>query len=72
MEAVLKKKDPKILVEIGGYVGYSALVFAHYSNAVVHSIEINSDYAEVARAIHKHAGLAERIHIHVGTVETKK
>ena len=56
--AALKKKDPKVVVEVGGYVGYSALVFAHNSKAQVHTIEISPEFAKIAQAIHKHAGLA--------------
>lgn len=67
-------KDVKKVLEIGGYCGYSALVFANeikaHEGSKVYTIEINKDYADVARRIHEHAGLANKIHIHIGTVET--
>lgn len=34
------------------------------------TIEINPNYAQIARRIHEHAGLENIIRIHVGTVET--
>jgi predicted O-methyltransferase YrrM len=47
-------------------------VLAHYSNAIVHTIEISKELADIAHKIHEHAGLGDRIKIHVGTVSTSQ
>lgn len=44
---------------------------AAYSQAVVYTIEPNKKVAEIAHRIHQHAGLAERIVIHIGTVQSE-
>lgn len=54
------------LLEVGGYCGYSALVFANAlakanDKSMVYTIEINPHYAQIARKIQEHAGLANRI-----------
>ncbi len=60
------------VLELGGYCGYSALVFANQlkdnKDSKVYTIEINGDYAKIAQQIHQHAGLGDKIHIHIGTV----
>ncbi len=70
VQFVMKNRKPKLILEIGGYCGYSALVFAHFSGAEVHTIEIAKKYADIAHKIHTHAGLGNKIKIHVGTVQT--
>ncbi len=35
----MTKKQPKSILELGCYCGYSSLVMAYYSNAMVHTIE---------------------------------
>ena len=71
LKIFLKKYDPATILEIGGYCGFSSLLFAYYSNSTIHSIEPNEEFASVARRIHEHAGMAKRIVIHVGTVQTE-
>jgi len=34
----LKKYQPKTILELGGFVGYSAIMMAHASKAIVHTI----------------------------------
>lgn len=44
---------------------------AAYSQAIIHTIEPNQKVAEIAHRIHQHAGLADRIAIHIGTVQSE-
>lgn len=72
---VVKEKgfnqNVKKVLEIGGYCGYSALVFANEvkdrEGSMVYTIEINKNYAQIAKRIHEHAGLGHKIHIHTET-----
>lgn len=71
VKAVLLKYQPKNILELGTYSGYSSLTLAHYSKAVVHSIEPEPIFVEVARTIHDHAGMKDRIFIHQGTIQSE-
>ena len=71
LKDVLKKYQPKSILELGCYCGYSSLMMAHNSRAAVHTIDPNEYYTSVAKKTHEHANLAHRIHIHVGTVSTQ-
>jgi catechol O-methyltransferase len=42
------------------------------SNAYIHTIEPNSAYAAIATKIHEHAGLENKIIIHLGTLQTQE
>jgi len=66
----LKETSPKNILELGGYCGFSALLMAANSQAVVHTIEPNNLVADIAHKIHQHAGLADRIVIHIGVLQT--
>lgn len=41
LKVVLKQHGPATILELGGYCGFSALVFAAYSKATIHTIEPN-------------------------------
>lgn len=43
----------------------------HASNAIVHTIDPSVQFTNVARRIHEHAGVADRIKIHVGTLQSQ-
>lgn len=66
----LAKANPKSILELGGYCGYSAMLMAANSGAIVHSIEPNPFVASIAQQIHQHAGLENRIFIKMGTLQT--
>lgn len=66
----IKEKKPKIMVELGGYVGYSAILFGsslpddpslHY-----YSLELNEEFANISRQLIDLAGLLHRVSIIVG------
>jgi catechol O-methyltransferase len=56
------------VLELGTYCGYSAMLMAHQlgPEGRVDSVEINPDHADAAAAIIAHAGLSDRITLHVG------
>ena len=68
VQRFLKKYNPKTILELGGYCGFSALLMAFNSNAIIHTIQPNEQYAAIAHKIHQHAGLSERIKIHLGVL----
>jgi catechol O-methyltransferase len=56
------------VLELGTYCGYSAMLMAHQLGPEGHldSVEMNPDHADAAAAIIAHAGLSDRITLHVG------
>jgi catechol O-methyltransferase len=69
---VIAQYKPKTILELGGYCGYSGLLFAAVSGGQVHTIEPNKDFASIAHRIHQHAGLADRVTIHEGIIQTNE
>lgn len=65
---------PKVLVELGGYCGYSALTWAAHTPTDTHiyTVEINEKFANVARRILEHAGVSSKVTIFVGDVDSMK
>ena len=41
LKDVLEKSQPKKILEIGGYCGYSSLVFSHITNAKIYTVEVS-------------------------------
>ena len=41
LKMVFKEKKPKLILELGTYVGYSSLLMAHLSGGMVHTLEVN-------------------------------
>jgi catechol O-methyltransferase len=69
LDAAVARADPRLVLELGTYCGYSALRIAKTApNAKVFSVELAEANAEVARRIWTHAGLADRITCVVGTI----
>eukprot|EP00475_Leptophrys_vorax_P026514 TRINITY_DN3746_c0_g1_i1.p1 TRINITY_DN3746_c0_g1~~TRINITY_DN3746_c0_g1_i1.p1 ORF type:complete len:256 (-),score=87.49 TRINITY_DN3746_c0_g1_i1:26-793(-) len=65
LEDEIKKKAPKVVLELGGYFGYSALKIARLldDDALLISVEPNPVRAAVATRLLAHAGLGHRVHI---------
>jgi catechol O-methyltransferase len=67
---IITKDKPKVMVELGGYVGYSALKFGQALRDVgghrYISLEANLEYAEIAQSMIKFAGLSGFVQIVVG------
>ena len=70
LDAALKRGQPKTILELGTYVGYSAIRMARElpNDGRVFSVEFNESNAAIARRIIDHAGLSDRIQVVVGTL----
>ena len=71
LDAAIRRAEPRRLLELGTYCGYSALRTARVmpDGARLHSLEFAPANAEIARRILAHAGVAEdRVTVHVGTL----
>mmetsp|Transcript_86958 Transcript_86958/g.140994 ORF Transcript_86958/g.140994 Transcript_86958/m.140994 type:complete len:184 (-) Transcript_86958:306-857(-) len=70
LEKEIAKMDapPKNALELGTFLGYSALRTARRlaPGGMLHCIEFNPDHAQVASQVIKYAGLADRVQIIVG------
>lgn len=66
----IREKSPKIMIELGGYLGYSAVLFANElvedPEAKYFSFEANADFAKIAKDVIELAGLSKKIEIIVG------
>jgi catechol O-methyltransferase len=70
LDAAVDRARPQRVLELGAYVGYSALRMARRlpPGGCVFSVEFNPSNAGIARRIIDHAGAAGRIKIVVGTL----
>lgn len=70
LDAAVRRVNPKIVLELGTYCGYSALRVARAMSAEARlvSVEFNPANAEIARRIWDHAGAGERLSVVVGTL----
>jgi len=68
LDAAVRRTDPKLVLELGTYCGYSALRVARTmgSEARLVSIEFNPANAAIARRIWDHAGVGEQLTVVVG------
>ncbi len=60
--------QPKSILEIGTFTGYSALCLAEglAEKGALHTIDINDELAERCRRYFKEAGMEDKIHLHTG------
>ncbi|KAF2965993.1 hypothetical protein GQX73_g7587 [Xylaria multiplex] len=67
---LISETKPKTMVELGGYIGYSAIKFGSAVKAVggqrYLSFESNAEYASIAQKLIDLAGLNDFVHITVG------
>jgi catechol O-methyltransferase len=63
LDNVVERVRPRLALEVGAYVGYSALRIARKlpPGGQLVSVELNASNAEIARRIAAHAGVADRI-----------
>ena len=68
LDAALRRSGAKRVLEVGAYVGYSALRIARQlpSDGHVYSVEFSAANAALARRIIEHAGMGDRSTIVVG------
>ncbi|MCD8385979.1 MAG: O-methyltransferase [Bacteroidales bacterium] len=60
--------QPKRIIELGTFTGYSALCFAEGmpDDAVLHTVEIDDEMADELRSTFDSTPWADRIHLHIG------
>ncbi|OBA89760.1 SAM-dependent methyltransferase [Mycobacteriaceae bacterium 1482268.1] len=69
LDAAVRRANPKLVLELGTYCGYSAMRIARAApDAKVISVEFAAANADIARRIWTHAGVADRIACVVGTI----
>ena len=70
LDAAIRRAQPRRLLELGTYCGYSALRAARVMPAGgrLVSIEFNADNAAIARRIWGHAGVGPELTVVVGTI----
>ena len=68
LEDAVKQRKPKLILEIGTLVGYSAILMARHlpKNGKIICIEIDRNSAEIARGNIERAGFSDRIQVIVG------
>lgn len=73
LDAEVRKKQPKVAVELGSYCGYSALRIARNlpPGGHLYSIDINPLHSAIATKIIEFAGLKDKVTFVVGTVATR-
>jgi len=71
LDAAIRRTEPRQLLELGTYCGYSALRTARVmpKGARLVSVEFNTDNAAIARRIWDHAGIGEELTVIVGTLD---
>lgn len=64
----IRETKPQIMIELGGYVGYSAILFASTMGDLgkYYTFEASEEYATIARKIIDLAGLSLKVEIFVG------
>ena len=69
LDRAVAEAKPNRILELGTYCGYSSLRMSAAAPAArVYSLEFVPENAEIARRIHRHAGVADRIAVVVGTL----
>ncbi|WP_421754793.1 O-methyltransferase [Croceimicrobium sp.] len=68
LSMISKLAQPKYILEIGTYTGYSALCLAEglQDGGELHTLEINDELETMCRKYFVAAGKAEQIHLHIG------
>jgi len=69
LDDAVRRAEAKKILELGTYCGYSSMRMAAAApDAKIYSIEFSPANAEIARSIHRHAGVDDRITVVVGTL----
>lgn len=71
MTDLIAQRKPDVMVELGGYVGYSAVLFGDAVKKAggkrYYSLECNPEYAAIIRSFVDLAGLSDIVKVEVGT-----
>jgi catechol O-methyltransferase len=67
----LHKYKPKVAIELGGFMGYSAILFASHlpEDGKLYSFEANEQYAKIAQKHIDLAGLSHKVQIILGEAQ---
>ena len=70
LDAAVRRVQPRLVLELGTYCGYSALRMARHlpTGSRLVSVEFADANARIARRILEHAGVADRVTVVVGTL----
>lgn len=69
LDEALRRSGASLVLELGAYVGYSALRMAvAMPGARIVSVEFSADNARLARGVWEHAGVSDRVVCVVGTL----
>jgi len=70
LDQAIRRSSPRLVLELGTYLGYSALRMARVmpADGRLYSLEFNESNAAIARAIWDHAGVGDRLTVLVGTL----
>jgi len=65
LDQAIERRQPKTILELGTFLGYSSLriVAQLPQDALFVTIEADSQSADIARSLHQHADVADRIHV---------
>jgi caffeoyl-CoA O-methyltransferase len=68
LQLISRLMQPKRILEIGTYTGYSAICLAQglQENGVLHTIDSNVEQESIAKEFIKKAGLEDKIQLHLG------
>ncbi|PSR79465.1 S-adenosyl-L-methionine-dependent methyltransferase [Coniella lustricola] len=66
LTGIVAAAAPRVLVELGGYIGYSAILF---TTAMKRALELKQEYADVAVKIIELAELSDTVKIVVGSAD---
>ncbi|KAG8455939.1 hypothetical protein GDO86_001946 [Hymenochirus boettgeri] len=69
LDNIVKETDPSVVLELGTYCGYSSVRISRLlkPGARVFTVEMNSDYAAIAKKIIEFAGLKDKVQILEGS-----
>jgi catechol O-methyltransferase len=69
LDGAVRRAQPRRILELGAYCGYSALRMAAAApTAQIFSVERNAANADICRRVWSHAGVADRVRAVVGTL----
>lgn len=68
LQLISRLVQPKRILEIGTYTGYSAICLAQglVENGILHTIDNNLEQESITREFVKKAGLSDKIQLHLG------
>lgn len=78
LSGLIAKEKPSVVIELGGYLGYSAILFADAMRCVspvtqtklqIWSLEMSSEFAAIAEKLIEIAGLSDLVTVVVGPAE---